>query len=405
MSSSKPSLRFSNFSDELNSATLAEITSKKISYGIVQAGPHVEGGMPYIKSKDLNGPLLIEELERTSEEIAKKYHRSEVNPGDIVFSLRGNIGVSQIVPDTIPVANLTQGTARISCSSKINPVYLINELKTSRVRKRVIALAKGSTFREISLEELRNVKVSFPSYKEQEKVANFLSTVDQKISLLKEKHAMLEQYKNGVMQKLFKQEIRFKDDSGSDFPDWKILKLSEISTPIKRRASASVDKIMTISAGKGFLSQEERFSQVIAGTSLEKYTHLKKGEFSYNRGNSKSYTYGCIYKLEEDEALVPYVYRSFSLDDGNTEFFAQLFKFKYLDRQLRRLISSSARMDGLLNIGEKEFYQVKVPFPQEAEQIKIAKFLDSLDMKLDSTAAQIELTQTFKKGLLQQMFV
>jgi type I restriction enzyme S subunit len=208
------------------------------------------------------------------------------------------------------------------------------------------------------------------------------------------------------MQKLFSQEIRFKDENGNDFPDWQEFKLNQVVTPIKRRLKQAIETVLTISAKRGFLLQADRFSQIIAGNSLEKYTHLKKGEFSYNRGNSKTYTYGCIYKLDDyEEALVPNIYRSFTLNKGCTEFFAQLFKNKYLDRQLRRLISSSARMDGLLNIGEKDFYEVKVPFPTEAEQKKIGAFLNELDKKLELVSQQIEQTQTFKKGLLQQMFV
>ena len=106
----QPRLRFPEFHDagEWVSEALENLTSAKISYGIVQAGPHVSDGMPYIKSTDLNSRLCLANLARTSDTIAQKYRRSEVLPGDIVFSLRGNIGVAQIVPETIPVANLTQ---------------------------------------------------------------------------------------------------------------------------------------------------------------------------------------------------------------------------------------------------------------------------------------------------------
>ena len=98
--------------------SLADIVKEKISYGIVQAGPHVPHGVPYIKSSDLRGVINPEALQRTSKEIHFKYRRSAVHPGDIIFSLRGNIGESAIVPESLPEANLTQGTARISVSDK-----------------------------------------------------------------------------------------------------------------------------------------------------------------------------------------------------------------------------------------------------------------------------------------------
>jgi type I restriction enzyme S subunit len=392
-----PTLRFKDFSEPWERVSLEEIITLISGQHLSPEQYNADSkGTPYFTgpSDFTNDKYGVTKYSRVKSKLAVK--------GDILITVKGS-GVGEMMVLGLPEVAMGRQLMAIRASNKVCNVFLFNRLQKNK--RQFLALASGNMIPGLSRTDITSTKLLLPSLQEQEIVSDFLSAVDKKISLLKEKYALLEQYKKGVMQKLFKQEIRFKDDSGSDFPDWKILKLSEISTPIKRRASTSVDKIMTISAGKGFLSQEERFSQVIAGTSLEKYIHLKKGEFSYNRGNSKSYTYGCIYKLEEEEALVPYVYRSFSLDKGNTEFFAQLFKFKYLDRQLRRLISSSARMDGLLNIGEKEFYQVKVPFPQEAEQIKIANFLDSLDMKLNSIAEQIELTQTFKKGLLQQMFV
>jgi type I restriction enzyme S subunit len=102
--------------------TLTNLCAAKISYGIVQAGPHVQDGMPYIKSSDLGSELHLESLSRTSDAIAAKYRRSEVVPGDLVFSLRGNIGASQIVPRSIPVANLTRHDEGSSPPSMKAPV-------------------------------------------------------------------------------------------------------------------------------------------------------------------------------------------------------------------------------------------------------------------------------------------
>lgn len=254
--------------------------------------------------------------------------------------------------------------------------------------------------------EFERLMVNLPVYNEQQKIADFLTTVDEKINQLTRKKTLLEQYKKGVMQKIFSQEIRFKDDDGKEFPPWEVKQLIEFVEPIKRKSFKTNDNVLTISAGKGFLKQKERFNQVIAGSSLEKYTLLKKDEFSYNRGNSKSYTYGCIYKLTEYEsAIVPNVYRSFRLLEGVPDFLEQLFINKYLDKQLRQLISSSARMDGLLNIGEKEFYKCKVIFPCIVEQKKIADFLTGIDKKIERVNSQLEKTKIWKKGLLQQMFV
>lgn len=156
---------------------------KPITYGIVQAGPHVPDGVPYLRSSDLNGEsIILEDLLRTSDEIAEAYKRSEVYPGDIVFSLRGNIGETKIIPEFLKRANLTQGTARISCSKSYNRYYINYSLQSEKVRKRILSVTKGTTFKEISLEELRKIQIPIPFLDEQQKIASILISIDNLIS-------------------------------------------------------------------------------------------------------------------------------------------------------------------------------------------------------------------------------
>ena len=154
-----------------NTLALSEITKEKISYGIVQAGPHVTDGIPYIKSADVGGEIDVDSLQRTAKEIHHKYRRSSVHPNDIVFSLRGNIARTSIVPTSLQEANLTQGTARISVNDKNDTKFVYYKLASTPILNRINALSKGSTFKEISLEELRKVKLPLPPLEEQRKEA------------------------------------------------------------------------------------------------------------------------------------------------------------------------------------------------------------------------------------------
>jgi type I restriction enzyme S subunit len=199
----QPRLRFPEFQNagEWEDDTLQDLCTAKISYGIVQAGPHVADGMPYIKSSDLNSELCLANLARTSDAIAQKYRRSEVLPGDIVFSLRGNIGVAQIVPIGIPVANLTQGTARIR--TKGSPEFYFYALRSPFVHGRILAAGKGSTFQEISLEALRNIRLFHPQPAEQQGIASCLSSLDALITAETQKLETLKTHKRGLMQQLF----------------------------------------------------------------------------------------------------------------------------------------------------------------------------------------------------------
>lgn len=199
----QPRLRFPEFKSagEWKEDTLESLCTAKISYGIVQAGPHISNGMPYIKSSDLNSELCLDTLSRTSDAIAQKYRRSEVTPGDLVFSLRGNIGVAQIVPKDIPVANLTQGTARIRTQGPSQ--FFLQALRCPSVHGKILAVSKGSTFQEISLEALRNIRLFHPSIAEQQRIASCFTSLDALITAHTQKLETLKTHKKGLMQQLF----------------------------------------------------------------------------------------------------------------------------------------------------------------------------------------------------------
>lgn len=200
---SQPRLRFREFENDGDwpAETLESMCAAKISYGIVQAGPHVPGGMPYIKSSDLNSELSERQLSRTSDAIAAKYRRSEVIPGDIVFSLRGNIGASRIVPKSLPVANLTQGTARIR--AKGSAEFLLYALRHQPIQDKILAASKGSTFQEISLGALREIPILQPKRDEQQRIADCLGSLDALITAAIQELDTLKTHKQGLMQQLF----------------------------------------------------------------------------------------------------------------------------------------------------------------------------------------------------------
>jgi type I restriction enzyme S subunit len=162
---------------------------------------------------------------------------------------------------------------------------------------------------------------------------------------------------------------------------------------------------LTISAGNGWMNQIERFSGNIAGKEQQNYTLLHKGELSYNHGNSKLAKYGTVFSLQTyEEALVPRVYHSFKIDDGDAEFIEYYFATKIPDRELGKLISSGARMDGLLNIGFEDFMGIKMLLPSTAEQQKIARYFRTLDHLITLHQRKCEQTKTLKKYMLQKMF-
>ena len=163
--------------------------------------------------------------------------------------------------------------------------------------------------------------------------------------------------------------------------------------------------ILTISAANGWMSQEDRFSGNIAGKEQSNYTLLHKGELSYNHGNSKLAKYGTVFSLEAyKEALVPRVYHSFKTTGGNSNLIEYYFATKLLDKELAKLISSGARMDGLLNIGFKEFMGINLKLPLYSEQVKIAEYLRNLDHLITLHQRKCDKLKLIKKFMLQNMF-
>ena len=142
--------------------------------------------------------------------------------------------------------------------------------------------------------------------------------------------------------------------------------LSEIVSRVRAIEDNEPRHVLTISSTQGWVDQRVRWSRHMAGKSLKKYTKLNKGDFSYNKGNSKTFPYGCIFRLDSwDDAVVPNVYHSFriSSDAVNSNYLQQYFWSGALDKQLRKVLTSSVRDNGLLNITADTFFGLSVEFP------------------------------------------
>lgn len=187
--------------------------------------------------------------------------------------------------------------------------------------------------------------------------------------------------------------------------DWQVKRLSEIATELTERAGQDMYETVSISAGIGFVNQAEKFGKELSGKQYEKYIVLHKGDFSYNKGNSKTSPQGCIYRLNDREsAAVPNVFESFRIKEQDTDYYEQLFLSGFLNRQLYSRINRGVRDDGLLNLTGKDFYSCTVPVPPVDEQKKIAEILSCCDRVIELKQQLIVELQRLKSGFLQAMF-
>ena len=162
---------------------------------------------------------------------------------------------------------------------------------------------------------------------------------------------------------------------------------------------------MMLSAGNGFIMQSEKYSRDNAGQSLKKYILLKQGELAYNHGASKAKQFGCCYELTEPEARIPYVYHCFKINNHEyTPFIAMALNNAKMDKQLKRLVSSSVRMDGLLNISFEDYMSVTIHLPSPSEQKRIADFLQKIDERIAAQEELLASLKKYKRGVIQQVF-
>lgn len=388
--------------NDWKSIPLSDVAHSKIVYGIVQAGPHVADGVPYLKSSDVGGTIDVDGLQCTSLEIHARYRRSAVRPGDIVISLRGNTGSTSIVPGGLQEANLTQGTARISVGGEFDRHFIHQQIASSLVQRQINAATKGSTFVEITLEDLRKVEVCCPREKsEQRRIADVLSTWDRAIEAVEALIANARIQKKALMQSLLTGSKRLPGFSGA----WKRQPIADVSTRISRRNDGTPLPVLTISSTSGFVRQDAKYARFMAGKSVESYIMLRKGEFAYNKGNSKTYEFGCVFDLEDTECgLVPHVYVCFRLKPGYSHrFYKALFEADFLAAQLGRLVNTGVRNNGLLNITPVQFLGTKVPVPPLDEQEAIAAVMEAASNEGRMFEAQLAALRQEKSALMQQL--
>ncbi|WP_149274972.1 restriction endonuclease subunit S [Pareuzebyella sediminis] len=281
------------------------------------------------------------------------------------------------------------------------PGYLVQSWK---VRKQVMTIAQGTKVLGLATSRLAKIKIDLPTLPEQQKIASFLSSVDTKLQQLTQKKELLEQYKKGVMQQLFSQQIRFKQKDGSNYPDWEEKRIGDvlIERDIKNPKSEEYP-LMAFMANKGVAPKGDRYNRefLVSDGDNKKYKQTEYGDFIYSSNNLET---GSIGLNRYGNASISPVYSIFKIGEScEIEFMSNyLVRKKFINKMIR---FRQGVIYGQWRIHESEFLKIVDKIPCKEEQQKIAHYLSALDTKIESVAQQITQTQLFKKGLLQQMFV
>ncbi|HHE2585936.1 restriction endonuclease subunit S [Escherichia coli] len=334
-----------------------------------------------------------------------------LSKGDLLLAMteqaEGLLGSPLFVPeDNKYLHNQRLGLVEINCPDKICSDFLYLLFNHADSRKQITEQSTGTKVKHTSPDRLCSVIGLIPPLLEQKKIAQILSTWDKAISVTEKLLANSQRQKKALMQQLLTGKKRLLDENGVRFSgEWEFKRISEIATRVQRKNDAAEHPILTISSLSGFVRQDERYSRYMAGESVKNYILLKKGEFAYNKGNSKTYEFGCIFDLEAYEAgLVPHVYVCFRLKNGlSHRYFKYLFEADYLKPQLGALVNTGVRNNGLLNIKPTEFMQTKVPVPCFEEQESIADMLYNSSRTIRVLQDKLACLKDEKKALMQQL--
>lgn len=378
----KPEIRFQGFSDEWEDCKLIDEVFS-IDTGKSKFIPHKSGKyeilgstsvIGYDDSYDYEGDFLL--TARVGANAGDVYrHSGKVKISDNTVFIQGN----QL--DFIYYALLNFDIKKLSFGTG-QPL-----VKASELREQIIAMPPAET--------------------EREHIGEFFSYLDNLIALYQRKCEKLQSLKACMLEKMFPKdgadvpEVRFKGFTGA----WKTICLKDVTSEVTRTDKTSSAPIMMITAANGFIDQSDRYSFDNAGESLAKYIVLKKGELAYNHGASKLRPFGSCFALEVDEARIPYVYHCFVISDHNPYFVSRILNNKEIEKQLRRLVTSGARMDGLLNISYEEYTTIKIKLPEKDEQDKMEAFFKNIENLIRFSQQELDKLQSIKKALLEKMFV
>ncbi|MFM5836698.1 restriction endonuclease subunit S [Aeromonas caviae] len=362
------------------------------------------GNIPWVTTAEVQFKIIEDTAEKITEEGLANSSAKLFPVDTILIAMYGQGKTRGQVAKLGIEASTNQACAAIILKAGYHVDYYYQFLISQYDNIREMANSGGQE--NLSGGIVKSIKVPVPPLPEQKKIAQILSTWDRAISTTEQLLANSQQQKKALMQQLLTGKKRLLDKNGVRFSgEWKFQSISQISKRIQRKSDGEDHPILTISSLSGFVRQDERYSRYMAGESVKNYILLKQGEFAYNKGNSKTYEFGCIFDLDSyTSGLVPHVYVCFKLHQGlSHRYFKYLFEADYLKPQLGALVNTGVRNNGLLNIKPSEFMNAKVPVPCFDEQEQIADVLHASSETINKLQLKLDALKQEKKALMQQL--
>lgn len=333
-----------------------------------------------------------------------------VEKGDFIISLRsfqGGIEYSNYKGICSPAYIILRKKQKLD--DIFFKFYFKTDLYIRQLNKNLEGIRDGKM---VSYKQFSEILLPYPSINEQKKIASHLTSIEELIGSHKQKLDTLKNHKSGLMQNLFPQKGKtlpnYRFPKFQNTNDWQEINFNKVFKRVTRKNKENNQNILTISALKGLVNQEEYFNKKIASRDVTNYYLICKGEFAYNKSYSKDYPVGAIKKLDKyDFGVVSTLYICFKCQQGySNDYFEQFFESGVFNEQLDKIAQEGARDHGLLNVSVTDFFDtlvVKVP-PTKDEEQKITSCLQALNNLINAQEEKISQLELHKKGIIQALF-
>lgn len=408
-----PKLRFREFGEDWKNKKLNEIILKLdsgVSVNSIDEPVTKENEYGILKTSCIAAGVFYPEQNKKI--IAEDIHRAKLNPskGSILISrmntpqLVGHSGYIEkdyhnlFVPDRLWMTSINENNTY----SKFLSIILASEKIMGMISN--IATGTSGSMKNISKPNFLNLEIVIPSLPEQQKIAGFLSAVDDKMQLLNRKKQLLEQYKKGVMQQLFSGKLHFKDENRKAYPKWEEKRLDEVISkfivPMRDKPKDLTGPIpwCRIEDFDGKYLSKSKSGQGVDITTI-KEMNLKVYPIGTLLVSCSANLGFCA--ITKVELMTNQTFIGLAPDNKKIDVLYLYYVMKRSSAKLNILSSGTT----ISYLSREQFEKFKIPYPSLVEQKKISKFIANLDDKIDGINNQINQTQNFKKGLLQQMFV
>ncbi|HGO2000778.1 TPA: restriction endonuclease subunit S [Staphylococcus aureus] len=397
-----PELRFPGFEGEWEEKKLGEVA--KIYDGTHQTPKYTNEGIKFLSVENIK---TLNSSKYISEEAFEKEFKIRPEFGDILMTRIGDIGTPNIVSSNEKFAYYV--SLALLKTKNLNSYFLKNLILSSSIQNELWRKTLHVAFpKKINKNEIGKIKINYPKKQEQQKIGQFFSKLDRQIELEEQKLELLQQQKKGYMQKIFSQELRFKDENGEDYPDWKEKKLGDITEQSMYGIGASATRFDSKNIYIRITDIDEKsrklnYQNLTTPDELNNKYKLKRNDILFARTGAST---GKSYIHKEEKDIYNYYFAGFlikfEIDEQNNPLFIYQFT---LTSKFNKWVKVMSVRSGQPGINSEEYAKLPLVLPNKLEQQKIAEFLDRFDQQIELEKQKIEILQQQKKDLLQSMFI